>query len=49
MSRGSAAALLTAIHFGAGIAGIIVTVPGSIIAGGTEPGRVPFWKRSGSG
>lgn len=42
MSRGSEAALLTAIHFDAPVAGVIVTVPGSIVAGGLVPGSAAW-------
>ncbi len=42
MSRGSEAALLSAIHFRDLVDGVILTVPGNIVAGSWPPGR-PAW------
>lgn len=42
MSRGSEAALLTAIHSGIGVGAVVATVPGNVVAGGWPPGG-PAW------
>jgi len=41
MSRGSEAALLTAIHLQPPVAGVVVSVPGNVVAGGIPDG--PAW------
>ena len=38
MSRGSEAALLTAIHSGGGVDGVVASVPGNVVAGSWPPG-----------
>ena len=45
MSRGSEAALLTAIHVAPPVAGVVVSVPGNVIAGGVPDG--PAWLLDG--
>ncbi len=42
MSRGSEAAMLTAVHLGAGVRGVLVSVPGNVVAGGLPSGG-PAW------
>lgn len=46
MSRGSEAAMLTAIHSPVPVAGVLATVPGNIVAGGLPPGA-PAWLLGG--
>ena len=41
MSRGSEAALLTAIHLQPAVAGVVASVPGNVVAGGIPDG--PAW------
>jgi dienelactone hydrolase len=42
MSRGSEAAMLTAIHSGLRVSGVVATVPGNVVAGSWPPGG-PAW------
>lgn len=42
MSRGSEAALLSAIHFAGAVSGVVVTVPGNVVVGSWPPGG-PAW------
>jgi dienelactone hydrolase len=46
MSRGSEAAMLTAAHLGSLVRGVVVTVPGNVIAGSWPPGG-PAWLLDG--
>jgi BAAT / Acyl-CoA thioester hydrolase C terminal len=46
MSRGSEAAMLTAIHAPDAVQGVVATVPGSVIAGSQPPGG-PAWLLGG--
>jgi len=46
MSRGSEAAILTAIHSDAPVGGVLVTVPGNVVAGSWPPGG-PAWLLGG--
>ena len=46
MSRGSEAAMLTAIHGSARISGVLATVPGNVVAGSLPPGG-PAWLLGG--
>jgi dienelactone hydrolase len=46
MSRGSEAAMLTAIHSGVRVHGVLVTVPGNVVAGSWPPGG-PAWLLNG--
>jgi dienelactone hydrolase len=46
MSRGSEAAMLTAIHSPEPVHGVLATVPGNVVAGGLPPGA-PAWLLGG--
>ena len=46
MSRGSEAAMLTAIHSPVRVDGVVATVPGNVVAGGLPPGA-PAWLLDG--
>jgi len=46
MSRGSEAAMLTAIHAGIRVRGVVATVPGNVVAGSWPPGG-PAWLLAG--
>lgn len=46
MSRGSEAAMLTAIHSSIRVCGVLATVPGNVVAGGWPPGG-PAWLLDG--
>jgi len=46
MSRGSEAAMLTAIHSGIRVQGVVATVPGNVVAGSWPPGG-PAWLLDG--